>query len=238
MNKAFIILSLVLGSSLQAANKPRYTATQVFQKMLQAQESQLALSAKVWKDDRDPARPKAAASVSGTLRTLPGGLARLDLTWPKQGLVLSDGKALWVELPEVKQVMKYDAKRMRDSGNFFMDLASSIQHYAKASLKRLVLVGPDFDASKVTALQMDPDDPRKAGFESLRVWVDHQRWVILRVALVHGGTETIIRFENIKIQRKGVPLLKDGSSLGKDELSPELFKYTPPKGYETFDLDI
>lgn len=231
MLRALWILCLALAAPLGAANKPKFTATQVFEKLLQAQDSQTALSAKVWKDERETARAKAPVSVSGTLRTMPGGLARLDLTWPKQGLVVSDGKALWVELPEVKQVMKYDAKRLRDSGNFFMDLGSSIRHYAKASLKRLVVVGPDFDKNKVTALQMDPDDPRKAGFESMRVWVDHQRWVILRVQLLHGGTETTVRFEDVKVERRG----DKGPGLG---IKPELFRYKTPKGYEAFELDL
>ena len=130
----------------------------------------------------------------------PGGLARLDIQKPKPGLILSDGKSLWVELPEVNQVMRYNAAKLKESGNFFLDLPSSIRHYAKASQRRLFPARAEgFDPTRVCALELLPLHPSQAGFERLRVWVDEDRWAVLRVQLDYGGTRSDVRFDDIKI---------------------------------------
>lgn len=228
-----VLCALVPALAL-AAVKPRYTAPEVFDQVLATQEAQAWLKASVVKRE-GPIHAKTAdlALTRGRLQSQPGGLARLEISEPSKGLILADGKVLWVELAEVQQVMKYDVRKLVASGNFFLDLASSIRHYSKASQRRLIPVGQGFDASHVTALELLPLKPEQAGFERLRVWVDEKGWVVLRVLMDFGGTRSDIRFEAVSTLSQAA-LAKDP----KQALDPALFKYKPPKGFEVFDLDL
>lgn len=227
-----LLLFLSAAAELAAYDAPKFSADEVFAKMLEAQEAQAFYESQVEKSEGPIGKP--AASVSkGTLKAQPGAKARMEITSPSAGLIVSDGKHLWVELGEVKQVMKYDATRLIASGNFFLDLASSVRHYSKAAYKRLIVPGKGFDPAKVTALELLPKRPEAAGFERLRVWVDHERWTVLRVLLDYGGTRSDVRFSGIKVTGK--------DALAKDpKLAPAkgLFDYKPPKGFEVFDLDL
>lgn len=232
MHLPALILAALLAAPLGAAQQPRYTAMEVFTRLSEALEAQGAYQAEVEKAEGAVGR-KPVSVTRGTLQTLPGARSRMDIKEPSPGLVVCDGKSLWVELSEVKQVMKYDATRLIASGNFFLDLASSVRHYSHAAYKRLILPGKGFDPKLVTALELLPKEPEKAGFERMRVWVDHERWVVLRVLLDYSGTRSDVRFSQIKSVGKDA-LLKDPT------LAPQAgaFKYKPPKGYEVFDLDL
>jgi outer membrane lipoprotein-sorting protein len=217
------LLLLALSSFASAATVPRYTAPQVFDEMLKAQAAQGSYRAEIVKRE-GPIGASPTAVSKGVLRVAPGGKARLDISEPSPGVIASDGKRLWVELTEVGQVMSYDAAKLREGGNFFLDLPSSIRHYAKASQRRLIVPGPGFDPDKVSALELLPLHPQEAGFQRLQVWVDEERWVVLRVLLDYGGTRSDVRFGSIQT----------GAKAPVDET---LFHYKPPKGFEVFDLD-
>jgi outer membrane lipoprotein-sorting protein len=225
-------LLLLLAAPAAAAEKPRYTAPEVFDQMLKAQEGRAWWTAKVVKSE-GPLQGGKSSTSEGLLSVKPGGLARLDIQKPSPGLILSDGKLLWVELPEVSQVMRYNAAKLKESGNFFLDLPSSIRHYAKSSQRRLFLPGEGFDPTQVCALELLPLQPSQAGFERLRVWVDEGRWAVLRVQLDYGGTRSDVRFDDIKIAEQAAV----AAGTVKD-LDPALFHYQPPKGFEIFDLDL
>jgi outer membrane lipoprotein-sorting protein len=215
-----------------ARKAPAYTANQVFDRMLAAQEAQAYYRAEIEKAE-GPVGQEPVSVTRGTLHTRPGARARLEIREPSPGLVLCDGKALWVELAEVQQVMKYDATRMIASGNFFLDLASSVRHYSHAAFKRLIVPGPGFDGAQVTALELLPKAAKGAAFERMQVWVDHERWTVLRVLLDLEGSRHDVRFSQIRIS--------DAAAVKKDpELGPAkgLFSYKAPKGYEVFDLDL
>ena len=220
------------GSPLYAVKRPKFPATEVFDKVLSVQESMAWMSADIIKEERAAGDKKTVIS-KGTLTTKPGGLARLELTVPSKGLILSDGKSLWVELPEVSQVMRYSATKLRQSGNFFLDLAPTIRHYSKASYRRLVMPGPGFDPEKVSALELQPVKPGQAGFEKLRVWVDQNTWSILQVWMDYGGTQSTVKFKNVHTVSNET--VKKDSKLDVD---PKLFEYKAPKGFEIFDLDL
>lgn len=65
----------------------------------------------------------------------------------------------------------------------------------------------------------------------MRVWVDHDGWVVRRVNLKLGGADTTVRFEDIKrVTRKDV---REGKAM---PIPKKAFAYTPPKGFEVFDL--
>jgi len=226
------LIALLLAAPLGAATKPKFPATEIFDKVLAAQDAQAWMQAEVVNQER-AAGEKTAQISKGLLRTQPGGLARLELMEPAQGLILSDGKHLWVELPEVEQVMRYSSAKLRQSGNFFLDLAPTIRHYSKTSYRRLVVPGPGFDPERVSALELQPLKPAQVGFERLRVWVDTQTWGILQVRLDYGGTRSLVKFN--KRQAVSKDALAADPTLGLD---PKLFTYKAPKGFEVFDLDL
>ena len=230
MTKLFLALAL-FASSAQSANKPKFPATEVFDKVLAAQESLAWAQADIVKEEGGGG--KATSISKGRLQTKPGGLARLELSTPSKGLILADGKHLWVELPEVQQVMRYSSAKLRESGNFFLDLAPTIRHYSMASYRRLVLPGPGFDPEKVSALELQPLKPRQAGFEKLRVWVEQEHWSIIQVRLDYGGTQSLVKFSKRKSASKDA-VAKDPTL----DLDPKLFEYKTPKGFELFDLDM
>jgi outer membrane lipoprotein-sorting protein len=177
----FFAAACMAALPLEAAKKHALTALEVYENVLRAQRGQAALSCEI---SREEPGQDGMQRVSGTLKTLAGGRARLEITVPSYQLMVSDGKSLYVELAEARQVMRYDAAQLRKSGNFFLDLGSSIRHYAKASLKRLIPVGEGFDEKKVSALELMPLKPEEAGFERMRVWVDRKR-----LAGAAGGAE-------------------------------------------------
>jgi outer membrane lipoprotein-sorting protein len=219
---------LLMTASLQAAAKPvELTALEVYENVLKAQKRQAALECTIV---REEIRTGAPEKVTGTLKTAAGGLAWLEITVPSRQLAVSDGKALYVELSDVKQVMKYDAQQLKKGGNFFLDLGSSISHYAKQSLKRLILPGEGFDAKKIYALELMPLDAAQAGFDRMRVWVDKDAWLVRQVELKLGGVDTRVSFQDIKV------LSLEQAAKGAKAPDPKLFKYKAPKGYEVFDL--
>jgi outer membrane lipoprotein-sorting protein len=225
-------LLALAAAGLSGAVKPPYSAEQVLKELLAAQDSQAAFSAQLRKEERRSGHKKADAWVQGELAMMPGGRAWLRITEPSPGRIVCDGKRLNVELPEAKQVMRYDAKKLRASGNFFLDLAASIRHYSMGSLRRLVPPGKGFDPKAVSALELVPEKPATAGFEQLLVWVDHQDWLVLRAQLTYAGTVTSVEFKGAKAYT--------AAQLKKDAQAPRaaLFEYKAPAGWEVFDLDL
>lgn len=199
-------------------------AEQVFKRLLKAQDSQVSLECLIIRS-QIPENGGVATRVTGTLKVASGGKALLEIKKPSPQKIVSDGKVLWVEMADVKQVMKYDAVQLREGGNFFLDLASSVRHYAKVSLKRLILPGVGFDPRYTNALELMPTDPKEAGFDRMQVWVDNRDWVVRQVTLTLGGMENCVQFERIRVERNPKKALPSG-----------VFKYSPPKGYQVFDL--
>jgi outer membrane lipoprotein-sorting protein len=228
----FLSILLALAAPLAAAQKPRYTALEVFDKVLAAQDEKAWTSADIEKTEKAAGEKKGVVS-KGAFKSKPGGLSRLDLSAPEPGLILSDGKHLFVELPQVEQVMQYSASKLKESGNFFLDLAPTIRHYAKVSLCRLIPPGAGFDPEKVSALELQPKKAGQAGFEKMRVWVRESDWSILQVRLDYGGTQSTVLFKNHQSVTKR-QLEKDPTK----DLNPLLFRYKAPAGYQVFDLDM
>jgi outer membrane lipoprotein-sorting protein len=226
------LAAVFMGARLAAATKPEFPATEVFDKVLAAQESLAWTQADIVKEERAAGDKKTVVS-KGHLSSKPGGFARLELTAPSAGLIVSDGRSLWVELPEVQQVMRYSAAKLKQSGNFFLDLAPTIRHYSLSSYRRLIVPGPGFDPDKVSALELQPLKPAQAGFEKLRVWVDQEHWSIVQVRLDYGGTQSTVKFSHRQSVSKEA-VAKDPSL----DLDPKLFDYKAPKGFEVFDLDM
>lgn len=219
----------LLAATLQAAPKGQgLSAIEVYDNVLKAQKRQASLECQVIRHEIKG--EGAASAVTGTLKAAAGGRAWLEMTVPSRQLAVSDGKTLFVEMSDVKQVMKYDARQLKKSGNFFLDLGSSIQHYASASLKRLIEPGRGFDEAKTAALELMPLDAQTAGFDRMRVWVDRKDWMVRQVELKLGGVDTRVTFEDVKI------VTKAEAERGAKTPDARFFKYSPPKGYEVFDL--
>jgi outer membrane lipoprotein-sorting protein len=221
-------MAILLFSASALHAQSALSASEIYQKLLQAQEQQAFLSCDIVREEIQA--QGAAQRVTGTLEVASGGRAMLLMTVPSRQLALSDGHTLWVEMSDVKQVMKYNADQLKQSGNFFLDLTSSIRHYAKLSLKRLIVPGPGFDDTKVFALEIMPLDAASAGFQSMKVWVDKDAWLVRQVELKLGGVDTRVQFENIHV------VTKEQEENGAQTADPKLFKYQVPKGYEVYDL--
>lgn len=225
------MLKIILAAaSLHAASaKPApLTAIEVYESVLKAQKKQASIEGSIV---REVLKGKDAAErVTGTLKTYAGGKAWLEMTVPSRQLAVCDGKSLYVELGDVKQVMKYDAAQLKKGGNFFLDLGSSIRFYAANSLKRLIMVGEGFDEAKHFALELLPLNKAEAGFERMRVWVDKDGWLIRQVELKVSGQTTRVRFEKLRV------VTRKEEEKGARTPDLELFKYKPPKGYELFDM--
>jgi outer membrane lipoprotein-sorting protein len=230
MLKLLLLAVFLRGAPLpaKASKAAEMTALEVYEKVLKAQKDQAALECRIVREDLKA--QGEAQKVSGTLKVAAGGKARLDITFPSRQLVVSDGKALYIQMDDVKQVMKYDAQQLKKGGNFFLDLGSSIRFYAKASLKRLIEAGPGFDPAKTAALELMPLDPRAAGFERMRVWVDRGEWLVRRVELKVGGVDTRVSFEKV------LAVTRAEAAKGAKVPPDSEFRYAAPKGYEVFDL--
>ena len=214
---------------LHAEPKGGYTALEVYENVMKAQKSQAALECRVVREETGG--EGGPSRVTGTLKVASGGRALLDIPLPSPQRAISDGKTLFVELSDVKQVMKYNAEQLRQSGNFFLDLGASIKHYARASLKRLIEPGEGFDEAKISALELMPLKPQEAGFESMRVWVAKDGWLIRQVSLKLGKVDTKVSFDQITVTSKA-----DIESGKKPGLDKKIFRYSPPKGWQVFDL--
>jgi outer membrane lipoprotein-sorting protein len=204
-------------------------AERVFNKVLAAQSALESLECEVVRLQIAPGATPVEAT--GTLMVRDGGLARLEITRPSPQRAVSDGRFLWVEMAEVKQVMQYDAAALRQSGNFFLDLGSSLKHFGQGSSKKLVPPGPGFDAHRVAALELKPAKPADAGFEKMRLWIELGRWTVLQVSLNQDGAENRIRFLNSSVVTKA-----EAEKKSKKPLAMSHFEYKAPKGYEVFDM--
>jgi outer membrane lipoprotein-sorting protein len=210
----------------------RFLPGDVLQSLLEASDRRAWTTAQVDKTEMNLGG-KAPSPSSRSLMTASGSRARLEIQTPAAGLIVADGKYLWVELPQVDQVYRYDQAQMAASGNFFLDLASSIRHYAKGSVKRRFRPGDGYDENRVSAFELVPLRREPGGFERMRVWVDTRRWVVLRVQLDSGGTRSDIVFSRIQVMSWRGLRADPGQALPKG-----IFKYTKPKAFEVFKIDL
>jgi outer membrane lipoprotein-sorting protein len=235
---SLMALALCLPPSLSAkpAEVPRHTAQEVFDKMVDAEDRREALIADITRTERRKIGEGQGKTntVKGNLVVRKGGYARLNITEPAPQRLVTNGKVLFMELPEVEQVYKLSTSKMKESGNFFLDLGGTIRFYAENSLKRLIPPGGKFDTKVVMAIELIPKDAETSGFDAMRVWVDTGRWVILRAVLESKTADVGVSFD--KIQTFGLKSAKDkGYEL---KLDKRYFRYSPPDNFEVFDLDF
>jgi outer membrane lipoprotein-sorting protein len=198
--------------------------------MLKAQDKQAVFSCEVRREEWTEAAPETVKRVYGILKIKAGGKARFDILRPSEQLLVCDGKNIWMVFPEAKQVMRQNAETMKTSGQFFLDLASSIRYYSKASQVRLIPVSKEFDRRVVSALELTPKDPATAGFDKAEVWVDTSRWVVQEALLTSGGSMVRARFTHIKTATPA-QVRKTPSR----NLPDSIFNFKTPEGYEVFD---
>ena len=222
-----LLLALISESALTAKG---LTPRVILEKIVKAQESQAAFFCEVRREEWAEAAPNTVRRVYGTLRIKSGGKARFEILQPAKQLLVCDGKNLWMVFPEAKQVMRQSAETLKTSGQFFLDLASSIRYYSRISQARQVPAGKDFDPRAVTCLELTPKDPAAAGFEKAEIWVDRGRWVVLQALLTSGGNLVRARFINIKTATQAQVKKNPRLNLGEG-----FFNYKPPEGYEVFD---
>jgi outer membrane lipoprotein-sorting protein len=229
---------LALPAALPAkpAEVPRYTAQEVYDKMVDSEERREALIAEITRTEkRKVGEGEAKANtIKGHLVVRKGGYARLDITQPAPQRLVTNGKVLYMELSEMEQVYKLSTSKMKESGNFFLDLGGTIRYYAENSMKRLIPPGGKFDTAQVMAIELVPKDAETSGFDAMRVWVDTGRWVILRAVLESKTADVGVSFD--KIQTFGVKAAKEMAYELK--LDKRFFRYSPPDEFEVFDLDL
>ncbi len=204
----------------------------VLQSLLEAQDRRAWTRADLVKTETSSASPGNPTVTKGSF-VASGRRAVLHITAPAPGRVVADGKFLWVELPQVNQVYRYPQAQLAVSGNFFLDLASSIRHYSRVSVKRHFRPRPPYDPARVGAFELKPRRDEPQGFGRMQVWVDTRRWVVLRVRMEYAGTQTDIVFSRIRVaswrELKRHPQLA---------LPEGVFRYRKPKGFEIFDMNL
>ncbi len=208
---------------------PRYSARQILAQMLKAQARQAVFSCDMEKSEYSDDSDTPDRRFTGTLRVKRGGKARYEVAEPSPQLLICDGRTLYMVLPQAKQVMEQGEAQMKTSGQFFLDLASSIRYYSKAGLARLVPVGPEFKGRDVEALQLTPRDPDSAGFDRAVFWVDLRRWVVLKAELLSGASRIEVRFTDIRAYT-----MEEVKKDPRKDLPDALFRYHVPDGYEVF----
>ena len=232
---AFAALLLAFAAALPA-REPGYSAREVVERLLKAQDSRYWTRTRVEKSEQALSRrglPRGPVTVTKGILTASRGRARLEIRFPDPGLVLADGKRLWVELPQVQQVYRYDQAKLAAGGNFFLDLASSIRHYAESGQARLIPLGPGWNPERDEALELLPRPGAESDFSRLRVWINVRRWVVLRAVLDHGGTRDDIRFPGVEAMSYRGLAADPGQALPKDE-----FRYRRHRGWQVFDMDL
>jgi len=209
----------------------KFSAEEVVERLLKTQAKVAAFSCTVIREDFQELSDRSAPRrVTGTLKARPGGLARFEIKEPSAQLLISDGKTLWMVLPEAKQVFRQETRTLRTSGQFFLDLTTSIRYYARNSKPRLRASGEGFNPRNTVALELSPKDQASSGFDKVVVWVDLKNWLVLQSELTGSGLLVRARFKDIKAYTK--EQLKADASL---RLPDKLFHYQAPKGWEVFD---
>jgi outer membrane lipoprotein-sorting protein len=229
---ALFLPGLASGASPDwASSTTKVTARQIVEKMLLTQAKLGAYSCTVVREERSETDVHAEPRrVTGTLKAKPQGKARFETEGASQQLVISDGKTLWMVLPEARQAIRQDAASLKTSGQFFLDLATSIRYYARTSKVRMVDPGPEWDPKATSALELLPKDPSAAGFDRVKVWVDHKRWLAQKSELYGAGLVVSARFLDIQ-----APTLAEVKANPKKALPDSLFAFQPPAGWEVFD---
>jgi outer membrane lipoprotein-sorting protein len=222
--------ALLSPTAKAAARLPVLSARNIIDRLLKQQARLAAFSCTLVREEYRDSEPNAAPRVvTGTLKAKPGGRSRYEVGGPPPQQLINDGRSVWMVLPEAKQVFKQDAQALAASGQFFLDLASSIRYYAKTSLARRVPAGGGF-GPEVAAIELSPRDSASAGFDRVVVWVDQRRWQPRQAVLYGGGITVRVRFENLKSAT-----LDDVIKDPRRRLPDSIFRYQPPKGWEVFD---
>jgi len=209
----------------------KFSAQEVVERLLKTQAKVASFSCTVLREDiQELSDHSAPRRVTGTLRAKPGGLARFEIKEPSAQLLVSDGKTLWMVLPEARQVFRQETKALRTSGQFFLDLTTSIRYYARNSKPRLRAPGEGFNPRNTVALELSPKDPSTCGFDRVVVWVDLKNWLVLQSELTGSGLLVRAKFKDIKAYTK-----QQIAADPRRGLPDKLFHYQTPKGWEIFD---
>lgn len=218
-------------AALEPPMRFKFTADQVVERLLKTQSGIASFSCTVLREDFQELSDRSGPrQVTGTLKARPGGLARFEIKEPSPQLLISDGKTLWMVLPEARQVFRQETRSLRTSGQFFLDLTTSIRYYARNSTPRLRAPGSGFNPRNTVALELSPKDPASCGFDKVVLWVDLKNWLVLQSELSGSGLLVRARFKDIRAYTK--EQVKADPRCG---LPSKLFQYQVPKGWEVFD---
>lgn len=203
------------------------TPRQVLDQLLKTQKDQAVMTCRLRREQKGALLGGSGVKVlEGRLQWKRGGKARLEVDKPSRQLMVSDGKAVWMEVPEARQVLRQDASQLRSAGQFFLDLASSIRYYSKNSHLHGLAAGKEFKAD-VQAFELVPRDPAKLGFDRMKVWVEKSRGQIVQVVLESEGMEIKVGFDAVKAHT-----LAEVAAHPSLDLPESLFRYKVPPGYE------
>jgi outer membrane lipoprotein carrier protein len=154
---------------------------------------------------------------------------RWDYTQPNNQVIVSDGKTMWVYVPENRQVIESDIAAVdRTDGNDPLTFLTGLGDLGRDFT--IALASPDRDAAGNWVLELTPRKPSPLVVR-LRIVVDRRAveafsrsgntggYLPLRSSLVvdAGGNSTLIEFSHIRINR----------GLGDQD-----FRFTVPAGVE------
>jgi outer membrane lipoprotein-sorting protein len=220
--KLALTLAVLLAPILARADEAR----DVLDRLLSVQEKRALTVCQVqrWAGQPDGSFKK---TLQGRLWLKSGGRARLEAD--KGQVVTCDGRMLCLLEPESRQVMRSGTTGMKQSGQFFLDLAESIRYYSqsgKVALKKAP--APEFGPQS-RALVIRSRDPEKSGFDRADFWLDKD-FFVRQVSLSVDGQAVRIQFDQ--------PAAWTEQELAADpkaDLPDSKFACGVPEGYEAVD---
>jgi outer membrane lipoprotein carrier protein len=146
---------------------------------------------------------------------------RWEYRSPKEKLFVSDGKDVWLYVPDQRQVRKMELKKLDDLRSPIAFLLGKT--HLQKELQGLSLV-PDATPSEAgnTLLRGVPGAIADR-VEQILLEVNAQRQIIRILITETDGSTTEYRFQN----------LKEGEMLSED-----LFRFAPPQGVELIQGDV
>jgi len=164
-----------------------------------------------------PDVPESGDVSRGRMWVANGNRLRMEYTVPKGHMLVSDGRIVWVYVPENKQAV-YDSLR----GGRYVALSSIVMDLlgsGNASLAGREKLG---GAECVVVDVADVTEPE--GLASVRIWVDTKRWLAkgIRLCDVNGNVTTFV-FSHVRRLRS---------------VDPKLFTFEPPEGVEVVESPL
>jgi outer membrane lipoprotein carrier protein len=163
--------------------------------------------------------------VKGNIIVKKNDRFKIHYTEPTEQFLISNGKLIWIYTPELKQVIKQNAKDSRMGTNFYVEMESSIEYYVNQSKTYIS------EDEKSYTLTLYPKDKKTVNFEKIVIKINKEKMIPEYMGMLYQEVLTRVYFNNVRNyteeQAKEIKEFNDNN-----------FEFVVPEGVEEIDTSL